>query len=143
MAWFFSRKPKPPRVTMSAGELFAEIHTRLAVDLRDTSAIRLSDRRYVLPTQAEASTFIRNAYRNYRPETGDCDDLAFIAKAEACEAGFRLPGPLAFGVVWTDAPQGAGHAINWCLTDQRTLLFLDVQQFGEVPLPGTVNLLIA
>ena len=117
MNWPWS-KPKQPRRTLQASALFAALRSQFDTEC----TIRLADGSYVSLSEQEAFQFVRNSSTFWHVEDNDCDDQAWMAKAEAIKRQQKadFSGPAAFGVVWTE-----DHALNWFMNHEGTIQLID------------------
>lgn len=118
--WSFTRKPES-RHTLHASELYDAIHDQLSSRMASHCTIRLADRdNYATCSDAEARKWVQQATGFYTPETRDCDDVCFMAKAACIKDQFRVGTPLAFGILWTPA-----HAMNFYLNHLLRIVVID------------------
>ena len=117
--WPFT-KPEP-RIHLPAAELYDTIRDQLSSRMARHCTIRLADReQYATCSDAEARKWVSQAAGFYTPETRDCDDACFMAKAACIKDQFRVGTPIAFGIIWTP-----DHAMNFYLNHDLKIWLID------------------
>lgn len=114
--------PAPASVLTSA-DAFAIVNRSLSPRFyTPDTPVRLADKGYTCIASSVALRCVRNAYASYREHTMDCDDFAFLAKAEAIlyQRDAKLARPAALGIIWTMT-----HAMAFFIDGARTLRILD------------------
>lgn len=96
-----------------------------------------ADDEYVCPSVEDALAIVRASKVDrdeYHPGGFDCDDFAYVLKAELCEAAYTdgpTRTPYCFGIVWCASP---AHALNWMINDDGILRLVEPQTGELVPL---------
>lgn len=133
--WPFTSKPKETRHTLHASELYDTIRDQLSSRMASHCTIRLADRdNYATCSHAEARKWVSQADGFYMPETRDCDDACFLAKAACIKDQFKIGSPVAFGIIWTP-----DHSLNFYLANNMKITVIDQDgswdwQRGEINL---------
>lgn len=118
--WPFTKKQEL-RHSLSASNLYEAIRDQLSSRMASHCTIRLADRhQYATCSDAEARRWVIQAAGFYTPETRDCDDACFMAKAACIKNQFRMPAPLAFGIIWTP-----DHSMNFYLDHSLKIIVID------------------
>ena len=118
--WPFTSKPEP-RHKLHASELYDSIRDQLSSRMASHCTIRLADRdNYATCSDAEGRKWATQATGFYTPETRDCDDACFLAKAACIKDQFRVGTPIAFGIVWTP-----DHSMNFYLSHELKIRVID------------------
>jgi Agglutinin C-terminal len=96
--------------------------------------IFVGDGLYICPSKAELDVLLKDSLKGvpaYLTSTMDCDDYAWRLKVSANEKARSVgkSGPYALGVIWrTDSTRARqGHAYNWAVLDDRTLVMIEPQ----------------
>lgn len=119
--WPFTKKPDTIRHTLHSSELYDTIRDQLSSRVASHCTIRLADRdNYATCSDAEGRKWVSQAAGFYTPETRDCDDACFMAKAACIRDQFRVGTPLAFGIVWTP-----DHSMNFYLNHKLKIVVID------------------
>lgn len=77
------------------------------------------------------STSVDN--QKYKKSVGDCDDFAFLLKAEFIKEAWNERderNPYAFGILWGEVKLNQGwvnHAINWFVTHDHKIYLVEPQ----------------
>ncbi len=133
--------------TISQRELQRLVESALAGSLSNNWCLHSSDSRYYLPTLEEARTIIENSNMarlasaesaTDRGEIFDCDDFSLLLKARFAYAAYRnrdrhVNAPYCFGIVWGLLPFPFPHSLNWMVTDDRELHFIEPQRQEIIP----------
>lgn len=117
-------KSKPSGIAVTPDKIYDAIRRdHRQIDPLGKSTIRLADTKYLTVTEDEARKFILKSASFYTPQLNDCDDHAWMAKAEAIRYQQRGQAPLAFGVLWTET-----HALNWYMDYGFKIRLIDQEQ---------------
>ena len=107
------------------------IETALKGKFKRSFKLHLADGTYYFPSLADARKVMDGTsvdiYRWTR-EKFDCDDFAFVLKAEFAKDAYadkERRAPHCFGMVWGNLPRP--HAINWMINDDQKLRFIEPQ----------------
>lgn len=114
--------------------------------------IRFGDGSFYLPSMAEVKEILdasRLDRRTWMEERFDCDDFAYVLKAEmsvhAYDSGSLRYG-LCVGMVWGNFSWVQGyHAVNWFIDHTQTLWFIEPQSdvvYDVQQCQGAVSLLL-
>lgn len=140
-----NRPPGTPRASTGKAITVASAEDVLAIAWANLGPRWLSgaprilypaDDEYVCPSLEDALAIIRASKVDrdeYYPGGFDCDDFAYVLKAELCEAAYA-DGPTrtyCFGIVWCANP---AHALNWMINDDGILRLVEPQTGEVVPL---------
>jgi len=128
-------KPKPPSgIVVTQDKIYDAIRRdHRQIDPLGESKIRLADTSYYTISEAQARRFIAKSASFYQPEINDCDDQAWMAKAEAIKAQKGQKFPLCFGVLWTE-----DHALNWYMDAGYKIRLIDQEQYTGILTPATL-----
>jgi len=123
--------PNPIGVYVDNAEVKRILKERLGAKLSRTSKIYLPDTLYYLPPKSDAENILRVSVldsKKWTSEVFDCDDFSYVLKAEFCQDAYRQGkrrAPYCMGIVWGLLP--TPHAINWVITDDKQLYFIEPQ----------------
>lgn len=134
---FFKKSIKRNKYTPE--DVFQMIYQQLKGKLAINCTIRLGDKNYAEVTKEEAFKIIRNIDSFYIKESNDCDDFAYMAKAECIkqQRNNKFDGyPGLFGIVWVRT-----HAFNWFISN-GTIQFIDNDGSELTDLGEEINLLL-
>lgn len=139
-------------VVAPASSLEGLARQTLGVRLGPDPGIRFGDGSFYLPTLAEVQQILVASQldrRRWMEERFDCDDFAYVLKAEMSVHAYEssaLRFGLCVGVVWGDFDWVQGfHAVNWFIDATRTLRFIEPQSDEVYPLErcrGDISLLL-
>ena len=107
------------------------IKQQLKNHLQSNCSIYLADKKYFCPKLRDVKTIINTTNVDQRiwiQERFDCDDFAFLLKAEFVKDAYRQGDRRAahcFGIVWGSLP--GLHAINWVINNDLKLRFVEPQ----------------
>ena len=119
------------KVFIKSAELRTLIVQQLGRKLSSNLSLHLADNEYYCPPLANAKEIITNSEVNrntWVEEKFDCDDFAHVLKGHFAEAAYKNGDrrkPHCFGIVWGSLPDA--HAINWMVTDDLKLRFIEPQ----------------
>ena len=125
------RTPASEKTYIKAAELRVLLTKALGKKLADQYTMRFADGSYFCPPLSEAKKIIKASRldkKTWVEERFDCDDFAHVLKAHFAEAAYKNGKRRAahcFGVVWGSLP--TAHAINWMVTDDLKLRFVEPQ----------------
>lgn len=139
--------------TISATELQTLVNKTLENQLVRGLQLHTADSRYCLPSYAGAETIIRNSRMKEMADPGssamrgqsfDCDDFSLLLKARFAYAAYRdsenyRNRPYCFGIAWGLLPFPFPHSMNWMVTDDRRLYFIEPQREEIIPLDQCRN----
>jgi hypothetical protein len=129
-------------IYLSSDDVEKIIEKQLAGKLKSGYKIYLGDARYFCPTLSDAQKIINYTSVNERKwikQRFDCDDFAFLLKAEFVKDAYREGKRRAahcFGVVWGYLP--GHHAINWMINGDMKLRFVEPQN-DKIFFPRTTD----
>jgi hypothetical protein len=131
--WYTSRirRAAPAKVYISSGELRALVPAQLGPKLARNFGFYIADASYYCTPLADAREIIQASKvdrKTWTAEKFDCDDFAHVLKAHFAEAAYKDGARRkahCFGVVWGSLP--GPHAINWIVTSDRKLRFVEPQ----------------
>jgi len=119
------------KVYLTSSDLRRKVTLALSGKLRHDFNFHIPDSEYYLTPMEDVKRLVERDKidrREYASEVGDCDDFAFLLKAafirHAWDEGKRR-APHSVGIIWGMLPHG--HAINWVLTRQEGLYFIEPQ----------------
>lgn len=125
-------KPKSTGISVTPDMIYSAIRRdHRTIDPLGEAKIRLADAVYHTVSEAQARSFITKSLTYWQPEINDCDDQAWMAKAEAIKAQKGQKFPLAFGVLWTE-----DHALNWYMDAGFKIRLIDQEQYSGVLSPA-------
>lgn len=125
---------------ISRNELRDLIAQELDGKLEENFCLYMADIRYYLPPKENADAIIHgskiremtDSVDNVRGERFDCDDFALLLKARFSYAAYRdrtYPNfAYCFGIVWGLLPSPFGHSLNWYISADRELWFVEPQK---------------
>lgn len=133
--------------TISRADLKALVEAALPDSLSSNWCLHSSDSCYYLPSLEEARTIIDNSNMAQlaspggtrgRGECFDCDDFSLLLKARFAYAAYsnrdrHLNAPYCFGIVWGLLPFPFPHSLNWMVTDDRRIHFIEPQRQEIIP----------
>jgi hypothetical protein len=139
-------------LVVPASSLDGLVRRMLQGKLASDPGIRFGDGSFYLPTLAEVRAILdasRLDRRAWMEERFDCDDFAYVLKAEmsvhAYDSGSLRYG-LCVGMVWGNFSWVQGyHAVNWFIDHTQTLRFIEPQSDALYDLQhclGEVSLLL-
>jgi hypothetical protein len=129
-------------IYLSRNEVEKIIEKHLAGKLKSGYKINLGDARYFCPTLSDAQKIVNYTSVNERifiTRRFDCDDFAFLLKAEFVKDAYREGKRRAahcFGIVWSYLP--VHHAMNWMINDDMKLRFVEPQN-DQIFFPRTTD----
>ena len=129
---------KMENVVMTHREVKHILLTKLEEKLVEHPVIILSDTNYTCINKKDLKKIHRDSglvRKTYKPEVFDCDDFAVDMKSimdNAARLTSGIVAPYAHGIVYGNIP--TPHAINWFITSNKELLFLEPQS-GETFMP--------
>ena len=141
-----NRPPGTPRASTGKAITMASAEDVLAIAWANLGPRWLSgaprilypaDDEYVCPSVEDALAIVRASKVDrdeYYPGGFDCDDFAYVLKAELCEAAYTdgpTRTPYCFGIVWCAS---SAHALNWMINDDGILRLVEPQTGELVPL---------
>lgn len=127
-------RSKPTGILVTADKIYDAIRRdHRMIDDDASSKIRLADTSYYTISESQARSFITKSLTYWQPEINDCDDQAWMAKAEAIKVQKGQKFPLAFGVLWTE-----DHALNWYMDAGFKIKLIDQEQYSGVLSPATL-----
>ena len=125
--------------TIPGPELESFINEKLKGKLAKNCCMHMGDFKYYLPPLKDAEEIIkgskikemtRSRVRANKPYF-DCDDFAILLKSRYAHAVYREPKYLnyshCFGIVWGMLPYPLPHSLNWMVTDDQRLHFVEPQ----------------
>jgi hypothetical protein len=146
---------KPSRTTATmAGEASItrrELKTLVAAALEGKLSthwcLHSADSKYYLPSLEEAKAIIDRSNMidlagpsgaKGRGECFDCDDFSLLLKARFAYAAYtnkekHVNAPYCFGIAWGMLPFPFPHSLNWMVTDDRRLHFIEPQRQEIIP----------
>ena len=119
------------KVYLSADSLRQLLTNQLAGKFDKSIMIYLADSEFYCAPLADIEEIVANSRldkNTWIAERFDCDDFAHVLKAHFCESAYangERRTAHAFGVVWGNLPDA--HAINWVVTDDLKLRFIEPQ----------------
>lgn len=134
---FGARDKKPPLVVKNQ-DLKALIRRQLANKLTPSSIILLTDEQFTAIDKYRVMDIYQRSGLNsnkFKKEKHDCDDFALLLKAkfiEAVASDHSTAHAYAFGIVMGNMP--TPHAVNWFLTPDMEILFIEPQT-GDIMKP--------
>lgn len=140
---WFRNITKELNPTLTHEEVRAILKEALGSILNPQGLIILSDKGYTtIDAQSVSKVFSRSKLSSvsYRPEVHDCEDYAMTMLVEINNFGYnnwKLKYGYAFGIVYGDFP--TPHAINWFITPEKEVLFIEPQS-GEIFKPTGNNI---
>ena len=146
-------KPYPKQkvsggATISAKDLEDFLRSKLGDKLVDGLQLHAADTDYFLPSldtvktildQSRMKELARPSGGKLRAQSFDCDDFSLLLKARFAYAAYREPDkyqnrPYCFGIVWGLLPFPFPHSMNWVVTDDMELYFIEPQREEIIPL---------
>lgn len=129
------------------------IRARLTDKFTHAAVLRFGDECYYLPSRRELALILRESQperRRHMLERYDCDDFAYAIKGEMTAHAWEtddLRYGLCVGLAWGrfDWMPVAGHAVNWAVTSDEALWFIEPQTDDIYPherCTGGIRLLI-
>lgn len=111
------------------------IRTTLAAKLTPTALLRFGDNSYYLPSRRELALILRESQadrKQHMLERYDCDDFAYAVKGEMTAHAYdvgELRYGLCVGLAWGrfDWMTVAGQAVNWAITCDEAMWFIEPQ----------------
>ena len=133
--------------TISRADLKKLVKSSLKGLLSKKWNLHSSDSRYYLPSLDEAQTIIDSSNMKQlaspggakgRGECFDCDDFSLLLKARFAYAAYKnknehVNAPYCFGIVWGLLPFPFPHSLNWMVTNDETLYFIEPQRQEIIP----------
>lgn len=92
------------------------------------SECKTSDKTYIGVDISILTEFLQSndvSEFEYIPESFDCDDFSFALQGDVT----KWDSELAFGIVWI-TKGNEGHALNWCISTEGVLYFVEPQDNG-------------
>ena len=127
-------RSKPTGIVVTADTIYDAIRRdHKQIDFYADSKICLADTSYYTISESQARSFVAKSASFWQPEINDCDDQAWMAKAEAIKARRGQKYPLCFGVLWTE-----DHALNWYMDAGFKIRLIDQEQYSGVLSPATL-----
>lgn len=111
------------------------IQKSLGTKLHQNAIIVLADAKYTTISEYKISEiYMDSGLRNfqYREEVNDCDDASLLFKSALVKSAgndWKVKYPYAAGIVFGNIP--TPHAINWFITPEMRLKFIEPQS-GEI-----------
>lgn len=127
----FHGMPTKNGMYLSRGNIRELIEDKLDGKLQSDCHYIFSDKTYFCPELEDAKKIIDISIvetRKYRPNVFDCDDFAFLLKADFIKAAYndeKRKIPYCMGMVHGYLP--GPHAINWLITSDWKLHFIEPQ----------------
>ena len=130
-------EPKPgtrdnaEKTYIMAEDLRILVATQLKNKISCSFSLHIADDEYYCPPMSDAKEVIEESKLDRKKWAGrrfDCDDFAFVLKAHFAEASYAHSERRAahcFGIIWGHTPDE--HAINWVVTDEMKLYFVEPQ----------------
>ncbi len=142
----------PEGVVAPASSLDGLVRQLLQGKLSDDPGIRFGDGSFYLPTLQEVQDILaasRLDREKWLEERFDCDDFAYVLKAEMSVHAYQsaaMKFGLCVGMVWGNFDWVDGyHAVNWFVDKHSTLRFIEPQDDGIHDLAsckGQISLLL-
>ncbi|NLH50425.1 MAG: lectin MOA-related protein [Myxococcales bacterium] len=140
--WHQPAEAEYPKIYAAEEEIMNILKAKLGKRLVPGCHPFFSDASYFLTPLVHAKEIIANSRAAmseyaYTEEVFDCDDFALVMKANFCQAAFKeglRRAPHCFGILWGNVSPLGGHAINWMITADKELWFVEPQT-GEVYRP--------
>ena len=120
---------------VSATHLRRELRAQLNNRMNKEVVIILADQYYTpISIERVAQIYNNSDIKNfkYEPDRFDCDDYSVVLKSKVVKAVKKDRKAIyayAFGIVFGNIP--TPHAINWFMTPERKILFIEPQS-GEI-----------
>lgn len=140
---WFKKIAKGVNPVLTHEEVRAILKEALRDKIRPHTLIILSDKAYTTIDEESVSKVFKRARldeKQYRPEVLDCENFAMEMLVQINDFGYgnwKLNYGYAFGIVYGDIP--TPHAINWFITPEKKLLFIEPQS-GEIFEPKGDNI---
>jgi hypothetical protein len=137
---FIRSKTDAGKNIISRDQLRKLVSERLKGKLGKKFCLHMADVNYYLPPKKDIDKIINGSKMketsklagNVRGERFDCDDFALLLKARFSYAAYRdkkYPNiPHCFGIVWGLLPFPFPHSLNWYVTDDHQLWFVEPQR---------------
>ncbi len=127
------------KTIITRNEMRDLISQELVGKLEENFCLHMADVKYYLPPKKDADEIIKgskikemtDSVGNIRGERFDCDDFSLLLKARFSYATYRdnkNPNfPHCFGIVWGMLPFPFPHSLNWYVTADKELWFVEPQ----------------
>ena len=139
--------------TISAKDLEAFLRSQLEGKLVNGLRLHAADTDYFLPSLDTVKTILSQSRMKelaspsddkLNAQSFDCDDFSLLLKARFAYAAYREPQkyqnrPYCFGIVWGLLPFPFPHSMNWVVTDDMELYFIEPQREEVIPLSDCQN----
>ncbi len=139
-------------IVVPASSLTGLVQNKLSSKLADDPGIRFGDGSFYLPKLDEVRSILDSSQldrRTWMEERFDCDDFAYVLKAEMSAYAYKsneLRFALCVGMVWGNFDWVAGyHAVNWFVDSDQELYFIEPQTdeiYGKDRCQGQITLLL-
>ena len=120
---------------LTDGEVRGIVNESLTGKFWPSFNLYLGDAEYYCPPKRDVEEILElskvDRYQ-WTEDLFDCDDFAHVLKAHFAEAAYKdgqRRKAHCFGVVWGSLPDA--HAINWVITDDRQLWFIEPQSVAR------------
>lgn len=129
--------------TVSDADVRMIFQSQLGTKLHKHVLVILSDATYTTISADKITEIYRKSELRgfkYRNEVQDCDDAALLMKAALVKDvgdSWSVKYPYAAGIVYGHIP--TPHAINWFITPEKNILFMEPQS-GEIFQPKGTNI---
>lgn len=123
-------------VKIDNNELYKLIRDKLSNKITKNTYISIADSQYYCPTKQVATDIVKKSMINnmkYRPQVFDCDDYAFLLKADFIKDAYynkERRAPYIVGIVYTELP--VPHALNILIDSKKDVYFIEPQTDGII-----------
>ena len=138
----YQDQPATGGPTISAKELEELLKSKLGDKLVDGLRLHAADTDYFLPSLDTVRTILSQSRMKelaspsddkLDAQSFDCDDFSLLLKARFAYAAYREPQkyqnrPYCIGIVWGLLPFPFPHSMNWVVTEDEELYFIEPQR---------------